>query len=422
MAIFKNHTRYQEKARVLFIDMNSFFASCEQQENVAWRNKPLAVCGNHSNSVIIAPSKEAKLYGVKTGMRLKEAQALCPHIISVAPHSSIYRKYHIGVMNVLRSFADNVIPKSIDEAVLNLNEYELVYPDMHKLALDIKRAIQTQVGDWLTCSIGIAPNTFLAKLATDLQKPDGLVEINKENIDSILEKLDLMDLPGIAEKWNKKLQLAGIKNPKQLRHTSPEVLKKIMGGIIGYYWHYRLNFAEVDYYSNGYKSMSAVRTLSGIQRSNPKMLMDIFLSLCMKLENRMVQHEVYTKHITFYCSYVNGAKFDTYRHLSKPIQDGTDLFHMLIDKIAEVEKEKKTTIFTPQLRSIGVAVNQFIPDSNIQYELFDNQLRKNQLRKTVYSIKDKFGKDKLIKAVELRDEEVVKDVIGFGSVKDMYKE
>ncbi len=135
---FKNYIVPNPNAVVLFIDMNSFFASCEQQENPLLRGKPVGVCGNLSNGVIIAPSIEAKTFGVKTGMRINEARLLCPNIIGVEPKSNVYRKYHIGIMNVLRSYSEDVIPKSIDEAVVNFTSYKLVYPDMDKLANQIK--------------------------------------------------------------------------------------------------------------------------------------------------------------------------------------------------------------------------------------------------------------------------------------------
>ncbi len=419
---YKNHTKPDKNAVVLFIDMNSFFASCEQQANPVLRGKPIVVCGNMRNGVIIAPSIEAKTFGIKTGMRLNEARVLCPEVLPVAPKSYLYREYHKGIMALLRTYSEDVIPRSIDEAVVNLTEYKYIYPDKVKLAQQIKKEINNQVGDWLKCSIGIAPNTFLAKLATNLQKPDGLVQINEDNIDDILSKLQLTDLPGIAERNASRLRRAGIRTPLDMRHSSPEVLKKIMGGVVGYYWHYRLNFSEVDFYSNGYKSMSAMRTLSGAQRQDQQVLQDIFLSLCMKLENRLVKHHFFCAAISFQSTYRNGAKWDTHLRLQKPLQDGTDLYKYLSLRIKDAETAGKRPIFSSDLRSIGVMVNDFIPDSHVQYELFDDNLRRDKLRRTVYDIKGQFGSSKIIKAVELRDTEVVQDIIGFGSVKDMYPE
>src|ERR1043165_6972953 len=148
----------------------------------------------------IAPSIEAKKFGVKTGMRLNEAKLLWPQIKSVLAHPVRYREAHIGIMKVLRSYCldDEVIPKSIDEAVINMTSYRLVYKDMRAVAREIKEKLAVTVGEYVTCSIGIAPNAFLAKLATDFEKPNGLVEITPENLDDYLARLALTDLPGIA--------------------------------------------------------------------------------------------------------------------------------------------------------------------------------------------------------------------------------
>lgn len=417
---YRNNTTPDPQAQVLFLDMNSYFATCEQQANPVLRGKPIGVCGSNSNGVIIAPSIEAKRMGVKTGMRFREAKAICPDLIGVEPKSNLYRKYHVGVMQVLQQYSQEVIPKSIDEAVVNLTGYKYLYPDPTLLAMQIKKDIRTQVGEWLSCSIGIAPNTFLAKLATDLQKPDGLVHIHQDNIDTILSSLRLTDLPGIADRMAARLMRAGIHTPLQMRYTSPEVLKKIMGGIIGYYWHYRLHFAEVDFYTSGYKSMSAVRTLSQAQRNHIHTLHDIVLSLCMKLESRLVKHKVFCKYLAFVCTFQNRSAWDTHIRLKQPIQDGADIYNRLMLKISMMEQENNYRIFVPELRSVGVVLNDFVSHDCIQYELFDNQYLRDTLRKTVYDIKHTFGKNKLIKAVEMREKDIVRDIIGFGSVKDMY--
>ena len=123
----KNKFLPRTQARVLFVDMNSFFASCEQQDNFYLRNRPVAVCVYTGKfGCVIAPSIEAKKFGVKTGMRLNEAVLLCPELIPIETHPERYRKYHVKIMDILRTYSDNVYPKSIDEAVVDLTNYEKV--------------------------------------------------------------------------------------------------------------------------------------------------------------------------------------------------------------------------------------------------------------------------------------------------------
>jgi DNA polymerase-4 len=412
---------------ILFIDMNSFFATCEQQTNYYLRGRPVGVCvypGKYG--AVIAPSIEAKKFGVKTGMRLNEAMQLCPDLVPLETNSQRYRDFHIKIMNVLRKYSEDVIPKSIDEAIVDLQHHKHIYKnieDMKKLARQIKEDIRG-VGDYLKCSIGIAPNAFLAKLATDLQKPDGLVVITPENIDEVLSKLKLTDLPGIANGMANRLQNAGIHTPLQLRHTDPAVLKVACQSIVGVYWHYRLNFSEVDLVSNPYRNMQAMRQLSREQRSSPETIDNIFIALCMKLEKRLVAQGVYCKEFGMNISYQNGQRWK-YSSKNAPIQDGMTMYHTLkaqLDKYAKEHGGK--TLLHEGVAGIGINVSDFVTADVLQVELFEDNIKKDHLRKTVYDVKDRYGYDKLLKAIELKEghSAAYQDLIGFGSVKDMYTE
>ncbi len=264
----QNTLNTKTEARVLFIDMNSFFASCEQQTNYWLRGRPIAVCvytGKYG--CVIAPSIEAKKRGIKLGLRLNEAMKICPDLVPLETNPDKYRTYHLRIMNILKRYSDDVIPRSIDEAVVDLSSYKNIYPDMVEVAKKIKYDILNEVGDYLKCSIGIAPNAFLAKLASDIEKPDGLTVINPENIDAVLKKLELTDFPGISTGMKNRLNNAGIYTPLELRYSTPEKLKAACKSIIGLHWYYRLHFQEVDMRSTEeYKNMSAMRHVSKEQR------------------------------------------------------------------------------------------------------------------------------------------------------------
>ena len=407
---------------IMYVDMNSFFASCEQQDNEELRGKPIGVCPFASpHAVVIAPSIEAKKYGVKTGMRLHECRALCPEIIGVSARPYRYRWFHIEIMKVLRKYCDDVMAKSIDEAVLNLTSYRWVYKDLSALARQIKEDIKNSCGEYIKCSIGIAANSFLAKLGTELQKPDGLVQITPENIDDYLRTLQLTDLPGIAKNNARRLQMIGIRTPLELRHTSPSLLKKAFGGIVGYYWHYRLNFMEVDLYRNNYRAMSAMRTVSREQRESREALEGLLISLCTRLEQRLVKQEVFCKTVSFFIKYIDHTGWDTHVRFTYPLQDAMEMRHYILNKIHEFEQTMSIpTIFHSKTQSIGVAIHNFIKAEHVSYTLFDNKIRQDKLRKVMYNIKDRFGRDIVRKASETIAPKVMKDAIGFGSVKDMY--
>ena len=419
----RNRLHTNTEPTVLFVDMNSFFASCEQQENYWLRGRPVGVCVyTGRQGCVIAPSVEAKLRGVKTGMRLDMAMELCPDLVPVETHPARYREYHVKIIELLRTFSDDVVPKSIDEAVMDLTNYQLVYKDMSRLAMTIKQAIKQKIGDWLRCSIGIAPNVFLAKLASDVKKPDGLTIITPETIDDVLRSMRLTDLPGIGERMAARLEAGGIHTPLDLRYASPEHLRAVCKSIIGWHWHLRLNFGgEVDLGAdNEVKSMSAMRTISTEQRHSSEQLDELLQSLCLTLEGRMVHKGLFCQDMSFSCRYDNGKTYNYEVRFPDPKQDGPELYQVIRERLEKFQAVHRCEpVLNANLRTMSVVVFRFIPAELVPLNLFMNDSRKTKFRQTLYDMKDKFGADKLMRATELRDNPVYRDVIGFGNIKDL---
>lgn len=421
----KNTLNIKTEARVLFIDMNSFFASCEQQTNYWLRGRPVAVCvytGKYG--CVIAPSIEAKKRGIKLGLRLNEAMRICPDLVPLETNPDKYRTYHTRIMAILKRYSDDVIPRSIDEAVVDLSSYKNIYPDVVEVAKKIKQDILNEVGDYLKCSIGIAPNAFLAKLASDIEKPDGLTVINPENIDAVLKKLELTDLPGIGNAMANRLNKAGIYTPLDLRHSTPEKLKAACKSIIGLHWYYRLHFQEVDMrVTEEYKNMSAMRHVSQEQRKNLESLRDVFTMLCLTLEKRLMKKQLFFKHVSIFIRYTDTTSYDDRFSTSQPMQDGMELFHILEDRQLQFQQKNKLTepIINSNCVSIGIVISDFIEESAaIQFNIFDNSnIKNNAVRKTVYNIKNKYGNKIIKRTSEINDEDTADDVIGFGNIKDV---
>lgn len=419
-----NRLRTHTEPTVLFIDMNSFFASCEQQDNYWLRGRPVAVCVyTGRQGCVIAPSIEAKLRGVKTGMRLDEATQICPDLVPVETHPARYREYHVKIIGVLKRFADEVLPKSIDEAVVDLTHYQLAYPSMTDVARRIKQAIRTDVGDYLRCSIGIAPNAFLAKLASNLQKPDGLVTISPSNIDEVLASLTLTDLPGIAHRMAARLEAGGIHTPLELRYASPDRLKLVCKSIVGWHWHLRLNFGgEVDMATQAYKQMQAIRSVSGAQRQSVETLQTILRTLCLTLERRMVRQQLFCRRLQGWVRYWNGKCYQDELTVSIPMQDGIDMYTILCNRMDNYQKAHHCApLLNPDVRQIGVGITDFVLADMVQYDLFEDNTRKDKFRQTLYAVNDRFGPKTLMRATELRPENPVKELIGFGSIKDLHE-
>ncbi|KAF0219154.1 MAG: DNA polymerase [Geobacteraceae bacterium] len=212
---------------ILHIDMNAFFASVEQQANPALRGKPIAVIGSATRTVILTASYEARAFGVRTGMMVHEAKQACPELVLAPADNRKYTHTSRLIMAMLREFTPLVEPFSIDEAFLDVTGSIGLFGSPSRIAYLIKAQIRHRFG--LTCSIGIAPNKLLAKLASEMQKPDGLTVIRPEEVSRILDAVPIRDLCGIGKKTERQLALYGIRTCGDLGRFPVGVLTRRFG-------------------------------------------------------------------------------------------------------------------------------------------------------------------------------------------------
>ena len=230
----------------LYLDLNSYFATIEQQINPNYRNKPVAVVPCDTDTTCaIAASYEAKAKGVTTGTIIRKARKLIPDLICVSAKHELYMDYHNKILKEIDKhiYIDHVL--SIDECACKItgkyrNEQEAI-----NLAKNIKHGIIKNVGECIKCSIGIAPNRFLAKVATDIQKPDGLIVIKKAEILKILRSLSLRDLPGIGKGTYMRLLYNGISTVEELYKLDASSLRRAFGSILGARYWYMLRGIEL---------------------------------------------------------------------------------------------------------------------------------------------------------------------------------
>jgi len=219
---------------VLVIDFNSFFASVEQQEQPALRNRPVAVVPVMTDSTCcIAASYEAKRFGIKTGTNVGEARKRCPGLVVVEARPKLYIEYHHRLIAAVDSCLPVTQVLSIDEMSCALRGPWCQAEKILQVAREIKVRIADRVGACLRSSIGIAPNTFLAKTASDMQKPDGLVMLDEGDLPGRLFPLQLRDFCGIGEAMEAQLQSCGIRTAEQLCRASREALRWAWNGIEG---------------------------------------------------------------------------------------------------------------------------------------------------------------------------------------------
>lgn len=229
----------------LYLDFDSFFAGVEQQLHKHLRGRPVGVIpfSGDGNRCIIACSKEAKAYGVKSVMSVAEAKAICPHIILTPQNPNMYRRAHHALMNEIESAIPISAIKSIDELCCDLDVNHR--RDPQKIAAQIKTNIRENIGDYITCSIGLAANRQLAKIACKIDKPDGVTIWHPRDMPAPLFKTTFDDIPGIGRGMAIRLQKSNIHTVQQLYELNPKHMRKLWRNVTGERLWYALHGYDV---------------------------------------------------------------------------------------------------------------------------------------------------------------------------------
>ncbi|MGC3981359.1 MAG: DNA polymerase IV [Steroidobacteraceae bacterium] len=212
---------------ILHVDMDAFYASIEQRDNPALRGKPVIVGGTGGRGVVAAASYEVRVFGVRSAMPVREALQRCPQAICVRPRMAHYRAVSQQIFKVFHEFTPLVEGLSLDEAFLDVTHSQAALGTAEHIAAQIKQRIRERTQ--LTASVGLAPNKLIAKIASDLRKPDGLVVVRSEEIAALLDPLPVTRLFGIGNKTAPRLTAVGLHTLRDLRLASEQQLKTIFG-------------------------------------------------------------------------------------------------------------------------------------------------------------------------------------------------
>src|SRR5260370_2355015 len=236
----------EEQVNWLFLDMNSYFASVEQQVQPRLRGKPTVVATvDVASTVCIAASYEAKALGISTGTPLGEARQKCPDLNVVVARHQLYVDYHNQIKDAVENCLHVSKTVSIDEMECRLLGRERQPAQAQALAQKVKQAVRS-VGETLRCSVGLAPNRFLAKTASNLQKPDGLVIITPSQLPQILFTLKPRDLPGIGWRMEERLHRLGIETIEQLCQLDMHQMAQLWGSVVGARFWLKLRGSDFD--------------------------------------------------------------------------------------------------------------------------------------------------------------------------------
>ncbi len=397
----------QNEPTIIHLDLNSCFASCEQQANPLLRGKPVAVAAYTTPSgCILSPSIEAKHYGVKVGMRVRDGKQLYPNLIVLSPDPEKYRFINKKLHQLLSSYTADIKVKSIDEMVLNLKGAPCLfkYPIV-EIATEIKKRIKNEIGEWLKISIGISTNWFLAKTASNLHKPDGLDVIDKNNIIAVLKQLALEDLCGIKKNNAGRLYAVGIFTPLDFYYASSHRLISAFSSISGYYWYQRLHGFEIDDFYSEQKSFGQSYALPQFTSDNEE-LKKLLSKLVHKMGARLREERFMAHGIHLGCQFADHTYWHQGKTLSQELFSDLDLFQeanrILLSRPPKLVKILSVSCFNLQKMA------------NHQLSLLSDLEKKYTTTRAIDEINKRWGDFTITSALLMGTEGKIVDRISFG--------
>ena len=354
--------------RSLIVDFNSFFASVEQQLRPELRGRPVAVAPVKAETTFaIAASYEAKKYGVKTGTRIAEARRMCPGLVVVQARPSLYVEMHEELKEAIDSCMHIESVGSIDEMECDLTGAWRQREKAVELARTIKRTIAESVGEFMRCSIGIAPNGLLAKLASDLQKPDGLVVIEEHELPQRLFALKLQDFSGISHAMEARLRSHGISTVEQMCAATREELHAAWEGITGEWMWRALRGENVRWVHGENRSLGHSHVLSP-RRRNDAEARAVLHRLLQKAAMRLRKIRHFAPNLALSIKYQKGQRWKGSVSFQET-QDTLEFTHAL----NQLWEQRPMHNGPPLL--VGVTLNGLLPEESVTPSLFADSKR-----------------------------------------------
>lgn len=389
------------KHRIIFhLDMNSFYASVEQAHDPSLKGKAIAIAGNpkERRGILVTCSYEARARGVYTTMSVWEAKRKCPELILLPPNFERYRIASKAIFEILRSYTHLVEPVSIDEGYMDVTEV-----DMNSDAVSFARSIQDRIIRELDlpCSIGIAPNKFLAKTASNLKKPMGITVLRKRQVNEILWPLPVIDMHGIGESTAKKLETIGIISIGDLAKASPNLLKEKLGknGVRLQNRANGIDNREVDPESiYDTKSVGNSTTLP-FDESNIEDLEKVFIRLSKKVAARLDAKNLAGRSITIHIRDANWKNKTRSKTVSNRLYKEQEIYQLALNLF-------QASWNGDPVRLLGVTVNNVYDKGESIEQLsifnFEEHAKEEPILKLVEQLQGKFGENSIKRGMKLK--------------------
>lgn len=389
---------------VLFLDMNAYFASVEQQVQSTLRGLPVAIAPyTGSTGCIIARSYEAKEWGVNVGDNVASARKKCPKIKVIEARPALYQLYHKEIFKVLNSNAPQVTALSIDEFIIRLTGRDQTKTGAFKLADNIKSDLKN-IADYMTCSIGIGPNYFLAKVAGESKKPNGTTLIKLSNLDGFYKKIKLRDIPGINFRMERQLAERKIYSAYDFYNKSLMELSCLLK-FPGKVWYYRMRGWEVDEFVIKNKTVGHSHVLPPELRT-PEKALSVLEKLASKVAYRLRREKLWARGIAIRISFLSGGGFADYKHCAL-FNDTGSIIREVRSMIAKCRNWQDP---------LYVAINTFdlVSTANRQVSIFADIERSRAMSEALDKINDEHGANTAFYASSFEGRKAAPDRIPFG--------
>ena len=421
------------RLRWLFLDLNSYFASVEQELRPELRGRPVAVVPVMADTTCaIAASYEAKAFGVRTGTQIGEAKRMCPGLLLVEARHEVYVDYHNRIVKAVERCVPIAAVMSIDEMAASLIGREQPLFAAMDLAHRIKASLRENVGSTLRCSIGLAPNRYLAKIASDMDKPDGLVALTQDLLPGALTHLTLRDLPGVGARMEKRLNQQSVRTMEQLLALDREQMNRVWGGIGGEkLWHWLRGEDFHDTELDHQKSISQSHVLAPELRTEEGCYA-VAHKLLHKAAMRLRAARLWATHVTLTIKYAT-SKADAQGQHSSGINQAVWSQGVAViecqDNQTLIETLTKLWAARPQDQKhhkpffIGVWLGNLVPDHLHTLSLFaglETESKRTRLTSTMDALNQKYGTSTVFPASMLLARAAAPTRIAFTSIPELF--
>jgi DNA polymerase-4 len=377
--------------KIIHVDMDAFYASVEQRDDPTLQAKPVVVGGKpNSRGVVCAASYEARKFGIRSAMPMSEAYRRCPNAIFLPVNLNKYQEVSLQIRQIFMTYTPIVEPLSLDEAFLDVTGSTSLFGPAETIAFIIKQRIQQELH--LTASVGVASNKFLAKLASDLQKPDGFVVVQPKRVQEFLDPLSVERLWGVGEKTAEQLHKINVKTVRDLRYLERGYLTQLFGVLGSQLYQLAQGIDDRPVESERMVKSIGRETTFAMDISDRDMLEKTLLKLAVDVGRRLRKEGISGKTLTL------KIRYDDFRTVSRShtLSQATDLDDVIYKEACNLLSE--VSLKKP-LRLVGLSLHNLTDKLERQLSLFPESQKDNEtLTKVIDLVKEKYGEKSITRA------------------------